>query len=84
MRYVKRLFGFVNAIAAIVGWMFIGLLAVAFITGKEPVIYLADPAWDEEDWEKLLEEIEKEEEEELPYEDISEDEEESSEEDSAE
>ncbi|NOZ92867.1 MAG: hypothetical protein GXO59_06355, partial [Dictyoglomi bacterium] len=67
MRYIKKMFGFVNGIAALVGWMFIGLLVVAFITGKEPVIYLADPAWDEEDWEKLLEEIEKEEEE-LPYE----------------
>ncbi len=61
MRYLKKLFGFANAIAAFFGWLFIGLLVVAFITGKEPVIYLADPAWDEEDWEKLLEEIEKEE-----------------------
>ncbi len=67
MRYIKKVLGLANMMAAVVGWMFIGLLVVAFITGKEPVIYLADPAWDEEDWEKLLEEIEKEEEE-LPYE----------------
>lgn len=74
MRYIKKMCSILNAIAAIIGWAFIGLIVVAIITGKEPVIYLADPAWDEEDWEKLLEELEEEEEEELPYEEETEDE----------
>jgi len=74
MRYIKKTCSVLNAVAAGIGWAFIGLIVVALITGKEPVIYLADPAWDEEDWEKLLEELEEEEEEELPYEEDTEDE----------
>jgi len=74
MRYIKKICSVLNAIAAVIGWAFIGLIVVALITGKEPVIYLADPAWDEEDWEKLLEELEEEEEEELPYEQETKDE----------
>ncbi len=58
---MKRIWSVLNGFAAIIGWSMIALLVVALITGKEPVIYLADPAWDEEDWEKLLEEIEEEE-----------------------
>jgi len=57
---MKRVWSILNGFAAIIGWSMIALLLVALITGKEPVIYLADPAWDEEDWEKLLEEIEEE------------------------
>ena len=73
MKYIRKICSVLNAIASIIGWAFIGLIVVALITGKEPVIYLADPAWDEEDWEKLLEELEEEEEEELPYEEETED-----------
>ena len=58
---MKRIWSILNGFAAIIGWSMIALLVIALITGKEPVLYLADPAWDEEDWEKLLEEIEEEE-----------------------